>query len=512
MKKRLFAVLLAMIIVIISFASGCTKKTTVSDDGGHVTLKWVLGGNGQPKDAEMVWAEFNKTLQKYLPNTTVEFEVIPYADYAEKWRLMAAAQEEVDLVWVGWMLDLYEEASKGSLLAMDDYLELVPDLAAELPEYLIDLGRVNGKLYSIPNYQIQTTLPYGTKTQKELAEQYLDIEAVTKTFDKNTAPTKEDYKIFDDYLAKLKADGKLQKGVSKSFLDYILGCIGRGPWMENIAGNACIDVRNDELKVYNRLTDFPENEAYFEIVNDWFKKGYIRKDILSVQDHKADEYKEDGYVLWSHSSFKGASETDSAKYGFEILSIPTHQHMYIPFMRPSSKTGIARTSENPERAMKLLELMNTEKGKELYNLLVFGLEGVHYEKTDKENIINWLGSSAPGVSSDDPYGFNNWAIGNIFNGYETQYDAEGWNDYIKNDVNVNAEPSPLIGFTLDTSPIKLELAQYDSIMKEYEYVTLGTNDNWKELIAERNEKLKKAGSDKIVEEVRRQIEEWKKVK
>lgn len=508
MKRRALAALLAIVLCMSLFATGCTNKK----DNGQVTLKWVIPGNGQPKDCEMVWAEFNKELQKYLPNTTVEFEVIPYADYAEKWRLMAAAQEEVDIVWVGWMLDLYEEANKGSLLEMDEYLESVPDLTAELPEYLIDLGRVNGNLYAIPNYQIQTSLPYGTKTQKALAEQYLDIEAVTRTFDKDTAPTKEDYQVFDDYLAKLKAEGKLQKGVSKSFLDYILGCIGRGPWMETVAGNACIDVRDGDLKVYDRLTDFPENEAYFEIVNDWFKKGYIRKDILSVQDHKADENKEDGYVLWSHSAFKGTSETDSAKYGFDVLAIPTHQHMYIPFTRPSSKTAIARTSQNPERAMKLIELMNTEKGKDLYNMLVFGLEGVHYEKTDKENIIEWKGTSAPGVNADDPYGFNNWAIGNIFNGYETQYDIEGWNDYIKNEVNVSADPSPLIGFTLDTTPIKLELAQYASIMKEYEYVTLGTNNNWRELIAERNKKLKRAGSDKIVKEVRRQIEEWKKTR
>ena len=512
MKKRMLAIMLAMVLVIAAFATGCTKKETAADNGGEVTLKWLLGGNGQPKDGEMVWKEYNKQLQEYLPNTKVDFEVIPFSDFAEKWRLMAAAQEEVDLLWVGWMLDLYEEANKGSLLAMDDYLHLVPDLTAELPEYLIDLGRVKGKLYAVPNYQIQTSLPYGTKTQKALAEKYLDIEAVTKNFDKDTHPVKEDYQVFEDYLAKLKAEGKLQKGVSKSFLDYILGCIGRGPWMETVAGNARIDVRDPELKVYNFLTDFPENEDYFAITNDWFKKGYIRKDILSVQDHKADENKEDGYVLWSHSSFKGASETDSAKYGFDILSIPTHQLIYIPFTRPSSKTGISRTTKNPERSIKLLELMNTQKGKDMFNLLTFGLEGVHYEKTDKENIINWLGDSAPGASADAPYGFNNWAIGNIFNGYETQYDAEGWNDYIKNDVNVNAEPSPLIGFTLDTSPIKLELAQYSAIMKEYEYVTLGTNDNWKELIAERNAKLKKAGSDKIVEEVRRQIEEWKKIK
>ena len=512
MKKRVLALALVMVLLVATFATGCTKKKTVADNGEQVTLKWLLGGNGQPKDAEMVWAEYNKTLQKYLPNTTVDFEVIPYADFAEKWRLMAAAQEEVDLLWVGWMLDLYEEASKGSLLAMDEYLSLVPDLTAELPEYLINLGRVNGKLYSIPNYQIQTSLPYGTKTQKALAEQYLDIEAVTKNFDKDTVPVKEDYKVFDDYLAKLKAEGKLQKGVARSFLDYILGCIGRGPWMETVAGNACVDVRDPELKVYDRLTDFPGNQDYFAIVNDWFRKGYIRKDILSVQDHKADEYKEDGYVLWSHSVFDGDSERSSKTYGFDILSIPTHQLLYIPFTRPSSKTGIARTTQNPERSMKLLELMNTAKGKELYNILTFGIEGTHYEKTEKENVINWLGASAPGVSSDDPYGFNNWAIGNIFNGYETQFDTEGWNDYIKNDVNVNATPSPLIGFTLDTAPIKLELAQYSSIMKEYEYVTFGTNDNWKDLIAERDAKLKKAGSDKIVEEVRRQVEEWKKTK
>ena len=35
--------------------------------------------------------------------------------------------------------------------------------------------------------------------------------------------------------------------------------------------------------------------------------------------------------------------------------------------------------------MQLIGLMNTEKGKDLYNLLVFGIEGEHYTKVnDKE--------------------------------------------------------------------------------------------------------------------------------
>ena len=45
------------------------------------------------------------------------------------------------------------------------------------------------------------------KRQKALAEKYLDIEAVTKNFDKDTYPVKEDYQVFEDYLAKLKAEG-----------------------------------------------------------------------------------------------------------------------------------------------------------------------------------------------------------------------------------------------------------------------------------------------------------------
>lgn len=95
-----------------------------------------------------------------MPNTSVEFEVIPYADFAEKWRLMSASKEEVDLVWVGWMLNLYEEAQKGSLMALDELLPLATDLTSELPEYLFDLAKVNGKIYCVPNYQIMTQLPY----------------------------------------------------------------------------------------------------------------------------------------------------------------------------------------------------------------------------------------------------------------------------------------------------------------------------------------------------------------
>ena len=83
---------------------------------------------------------------------------------------------------------------------------------------------------------------------------------------------------------------------------------------------------------------------------------------------------------------------------------------------------------------------------------------------------------------------------------------------MEKDINGHATPSPLTGFTLDTTPIKLELAQYAAIEKEYSYIEFGTNDNFKELLEERNEKYKQAGSDKIIEEIRKQVNAFKEAK
>ena len=78
------------------------------------------------------------------------------------------------------------------------------------------------------------------------------------------------------------------------------------------------------------------------------------------------------------------------------------------------------------------------------------------------------------------------------------------------DVNANAEKSVLMGFSLDTKPIQLELSQYASIMKEYEYLETGAAADYKALLKERNDKLKAAGGEKIRDEIQRQINEWVK--
>lgn len=508
--KKVISLVLVLCLAVSLFAA-CGGKETASSDG-PIELKFVYGGVGEMKDCDKVWEAFNEELKNYLPNVKVNFECISYSEYAEKWKLMSASRETVDVVWMGFSnAPLKGEVEKGSLMALDDLIaNHTTDLTKELPSWMLDLGKVKGKTYFVPCAQMMTRLPGGFATQAELAEKYdLDYKKISEVFSTSKDRlTREDFKPFEDYLEKLKAAGELRKGVAPSFLLAASRLIGRlrGGECESIASNAIIDIRDGKFEVCDANEDF-DNSEYYEMANDWYKKGYIRKDIASLQDTTADENKENGYVLWRGDYFEGESERLTKKHGFPILAFPFETTLIIQPGVPATNLSIASTAAHPEEAIKLIELLNTEKGKTLYNMLVFGLEGVHYNKVS-DTKIEWLEASAPGASSENNYGYDAWALGNTFNSYETQFDTEGWNEFVENEINGKAVPSPLMGFDFNRDPIKLEIAQYTAIEKEYEYLTWGTTENYKELIAERNQKYKAAGSEKILEEAKKQIDAW----
>lgn len=85
----------------------------VQDTGDEqVTLKWMFLGPGEQQDSQKVWDKFNEELAKYLPNTKVEFECVTSSDYAEKWKLASASNEDLDIVWHGWMIPYTSEVKK----------------------------------------------------------------------------------------------------------------------------------------------------------------------------------------------------------------------------------------------------------------------------------------------------------------------------------------------------------------------------------------------------------------
>ncbi|RAV05535.1 ABC transporter substrate-binding protein [Paenibacillus sp. YN15] len=465
------------------------------------TLKWLLPGD-KMKDSALVWKEFNKQLQAYLPNTTVEFEYVPSSEYKEKWQLIAASGEQVDIAWTGWLVSFTEEVNKGAYLALDDLIgKYGKDILGEVPEYVLDLGKVGGRTYSVPSYKDMVDLKIGMRTHKELAEKYWDYEKAEKVFfsREDRVLREEDYDILEGYMARLKEAGELRKGISDvNLYSMVLGI--------NLGGQFSV-LHEDETYTVNIRQETPGAKLYFDKMADWFAKGYVREDVLSNKNRRQDEGRVDGYTLWFQTNFKGQSEKETAVAGFPIEVIPVEKDWRISTLNASSATVIPRTAKHPERAMMLINLMNTERGKDLMNLLVHGIEGVHYNKIG-ENRIELLRGGDGAVN----YRLDRFIPGNMLITYDTTSDLEGFSSYIKNEVNGTAIVHPLVGMKVDTGKISTELAQVNAIYSEYSGLALGALPNHEVLYKEMINKMYASGAEKVKRELQRQVDEYLKSK
>lgn len=509
--KRVFTLMIAM-AMLAGVLGGCGGEQTakIDDTNAQVTLKWMFVGPGEQKDSQKVWDKFNEVLTGYLPNTTVEFECIPPADYAEKWKLTSSSQEKVDIVWHGWMLPYASEVKKGSYLELDELVDKVaPELWDEIPATIMDKSRTNGKLYSIPNMQQMVSFVSSLDIPIDIYEKYKDKinpEELAAFFASRETMDKESWDKIEEIIKMVKDGGDLKKGVF-GFADHV----EKGyEWVSNPYK---IKDSGDDYTPIN-LYRTPEYKTFVEVYADWFQKGYIRKDILTAENVGKEVYEvkgEPNYLVGQgYMPTQTEIESKKAAGNTAYVKIPFDDEHYIPYMASASNTAISMTCKNPERAMKLIALMNTAKGKELNDLLVYGIEGEHYTKVNDMEVQPIGYTSQP--TSESPYGQYRWAVGNTFHGYEIYMENKNKiykNDFIK-ELNERARGSKLQGFTLDTDPIKIELAQVTAVVGEYKKsLNSGAAADPMKLYNEFQEKLIAAGDDKVVAEIQRQIDEWR---
>lgn len=498
MKKKI-SMAMALILAI-GGISGCKKEDQNSKD---VTLKWIMLGSKQ-KDADMVLTEFNKKLADYLPGTKVDIEFVDGADYQEKWNLMMASNEAVDIGWSGYAVDFMSQIQQGSYIALNDLIDQYgQDMKQDLPDWLFDLGKVDGQIYCIPNYQMMASWPKGVKVLKEYSDKYLDrgaLEAAKEEAKTNISGIKKEYEIWEKVFEGIKSEGKIGNGIDVSSF----GLFGSDFYDTTTVKGFSIDLNT--LKVVND-EEREIAKIWYETAADWYKKGYIRSDILSVDGLGNEPYK-NGYISWQHNWCDKTAELESKELGVELDAVKMGYDPMIKNTIPVTSTVIARTSKNPERAMQLINLLNSEKGKDLYNLLVWGIEGTHYTKKDGNRIETPYNTSQ--ASSDEDYGLMNWAVASIKYSYEPQATLEGWAEYVYN-IDINAKTSPVLGFRPKTSSIATEIAQVSAVIGEYsKTLKYGAAEDEKALYDEYIQKMKTAGSDKIKEELQRQLDEWLK--
>lgn len=455
-------------------ASGSASPS--SADLPPVELTWYYPQNAENADLKLVNDEVNKITKEKI-NATIKLKPIDFGNYEQKMNTIVAASEPIDIIWTSnWLFKFDINEKKGVFLALDDLLNSVgQDLKASMQEKFWNDAKLDGHIYAVPNFQIAASRP-SFVIQKRFADKYnLDVSSIHKIED------------IEPFLKTIKENepGITPFGTTRGFYSGLLYGI-----------DSHVPVHYDD-PTYTVLPDITDElRDYYKLVRSWYTKGYINEDAATLKS-AADAYNKGTTAVWFDVTGKPGSETEfkAADGGYDVVLAPLAKPVFTG--AASTMNAISRTSKNPERAMMFLQLVNTDK--ELYNLLVYGIEGKHYTKLDDKYIR---------INQDAGYFTNtDWVFGNITN----EYLPEGAPaDKIEQTIKVNDEAfvSPFSGFTFNSDPVKTEIANMQAVRDEYQ-ASLGTGTlDPEKYLPIYEEKLKKAGSDVVVAEMQKQLDAW----
>lgn len=487
--KKLISVILAVILVF--GLAGCGGEK--NEEGKSETVKWYLFSNPGNVNDKDIYAEAARMAKE---KTGVDLEIIPIesGNYESKMQILTASNEPFDIMFTSnWLNNYYMNVSKNAILPLDDYLKDYPELYNCMPEYFWETMKVNGKIYAVPNQQIVARGPFFA-----IPEQNMELLGFTE---EDFAGAGENYKTALDavekYLRAVKEKTGKYCNLNKIWNDgtQIFN-------IEEVVGSllpGAIIFTNEENK-YKLVNQYESEEFkyYIKMRRKWVEEGLVmpgeekERDLNHVEDPKA--------IV--------PNITRGNCYKPNVLSEMNRQSDYnwkiIFKCQPITTSGsvaatmnaVSATSKNPEAALKILQLVNTDP--EFYNLLVYGLEGVNYKK---------IGDNKIELNNDMPYTWSEWNVGNTFLKYTLPDEPDNFSEEVEK-INEESFKSPLLGFSPDLDNIKVEVSACQSAVSEYlnllDYGLVDVDSSYPEFI----NKLKAAGCDKIISEVQKQIDEW----
>ena len=545
MKKRTICLLLAMIMVLSIVLAGCSKtaETPAADETPATTepaettdntetpeapeetaepaleqktIQLMITGAGKQANSDKVWAAFNEQLQQYVPNTTVEFIDVPFEEYSEKFSQVLASGEGVDLSWTGWLINKPQNIADGNLMPLDDLLAAYGQgIVDVLGENVVEIHRnADGNIYYLPSWQGLCGERRGWLVVTEIAELagdtwIEDTEAALNKWRNNYSGIEDFQAVLDQatkYLAAAKEAGKLGAGINTgrafgwSMYNGMYSFLGVGGAEIGITYcDGTFTVKDGVAGEHYKL--------YAKTMADWYKEGYIRSDIMSVDTStlttpKNGEITDTTYVFSCDPYLTEADqEAAIADAGMDMTYLPIEENAYL-ILGGDTSYAIPYCADEPERAMMVLNAIYSQP--DLYNTLIYGIEGEDYTKNADGTITTSYVGASP--TADDSYGIQRWIIGScknalINNGTDPNYYAD------LEALEATAQVNPFLNFTFDRTNIEGICASLLNVYYEYgpQLDNGVAGDNWEELYNNYMAARKDAGIEELVTEFQNQL-------
>jgi putative aldouronate transport system substrate-binding protein len=485
--------LLALLLI---FAFVLAGSAAQAQDLEPVELTYyVIGWPVTELDA--VEAKVNEIIQPKI-NAIINFNIIDWGSYTDRMRLIANSGEQCDLMVISPDWNPYGPlVASDALTALDELLpEYAPNLWASMPEEMWDAARVNGSIYAVINQGNQARA-YGAWVRKDLMEQY--------GFDWTQADSYEDLEPFFEQVVTDNPDIHIMSAA---------GTIHGRLWFpeawgfDPLGGPArSIGIRYDDpnRQVLN-VTETDEYRQVLDMTRRWYEKGFWAADPPPLGDIHA--LRTEGYVmsmLWNKIPGVDNQVAVGEYGGREIVQLVLSQPVMTTQSVASSMTGVCATSQNPERAVMFLELLNTDAY--LLSTFVRGVEGQHWVWDDEAQELVRYPDNRSAEEVIAAYRAPDWAFGNKFLLYYAHPSEIGAREEMQ-ELNNSAVRSTAMGFAADYSPVRTEYAQVEAAHQQYcdplERGLIAPDEG----LAECQTRLKEAGIDVLIAEVQRQMDEW----
>lgn len=507
MKKEKIIAMLSLAILMTALIAGCRsadKSSNLSKQNASIqaqsdvsgktgSLKWyVVAATGPQADSDRV----QKAMSDYINETygwNIELELVfnDYASHTDKMQMVIAGGEEYDLCYTSsWCNNYTVNVNKNAYIHLDDLLEEYgQELYNSIPEGVWEGVKIGGQIYGVPNYQLMYKQCSVAIPVKYVEEFQLDVDSVKTIYDL------EDFM----YAVKKKYPEIYPLAAYPMFANRMKNGLG----MEEIIDYdypGMFKMFDESLTVYNQY-ESEEYMKFYEYMYKWAQDGLIKMDAISVQDQSLADLQAGIHVIGLEDTYQ--PEIEKSRWnnyfgGQECVMIKLSEPYMSTAATIATLTSISTTCKNPELAMQFLNLINTDPV--LYNMACFGIEGVHYTLNDNGT-----------VTSDEASGYNpnsDWVFGNQFNAFPR--DSQSPDIWVKiKEYNDTAKVSCAMGFSFDSSVVDSELSAISAVTGEYlPQLSVGAVDP-KTAVPEMMKKLEAAGMDAVLEEMQKQVDEWK---
>ncbi len=500
--KFLFSLLLSIIMILSVFGSAASGAAPAGDISEFVELRMfaIMDAPLNQDMANQYFETLNAMLEEKL-NCRIKVDYASGNDYQNNYQLVMSSGDQYDLIHSARWLDYQNNAIKGAFM---DLTELAPQY---MPDYYATVGedkwngvKVNGKIYGVPKnrpmyaepaffYREDLRVKYGVPEITDLDSIGVYLQAI-KDNEPGMLPS-------NDYQAQVYGTSFITTS-KYQIVDN----------MNDRHSNFVIDPKNPGTVLATLNT--PEYLPFMHRMKEWADAGYWSRSVLSSTDWGVFEVTNGVAAASFNGQFNNYAylvpQTNGENEGWDMNYFMYSDANPDEAVITSDPTGdmlsITRNAANPERALMLIDLVH--KDQELFNLMNYGIEGVHYA-----NVNNTRDESILADPMTDRFNYFPGALFDderLFMPLSNQWEKEA--EMVAR-LNEREQPDVLGGFVLDITPVEAEYTALEQVRFELGLpLQAGLVDDVDAAYAEFKQRSEDAGLETIRLEIERQINEF----